>query len=203
MARPQEFDTTDVLHKALELFWDKGYEATSLADLLAATGLSKSSLYAAFGGKRDLFLAAFDAYRTERTADFHRIIDGAPPREAIRTFFRDIIAAANCSKSPHGCMSTNQAVELAPHDAAVRDRIAADFQAIEDGFTRAIERGQIEGTIKLTMDARAIARAFVVAFPGFQVMVRAGTSPARLEAALEGLLTLLDEPSPLRASSAV
>ena len=63
MARPQEFNTAEALYKAMGVFWSKGYEGTSLADLLEATGLSKSSLYATFGDKRDLFLAAFDCYR--------------------------------------------------------------------------------------------------------------------------------------------
>ncbi len=66
MARPQAFNTEEALHGALSVFWRKGYEATSLADLLAATRLSKSSLYATFGDKRSLFLAAFDAYRQAR-----------------------------------------------------------------------------------------------------------------------------------------
>ena len=61
MARPQEFDTTEALHQTMDVFCCKGFEATSLADLLKATGLSKSSLYATFGGKRELFVAAFDA----------------------------------------------------------------------------------------------------------------------------------------------
>ena len=68
MARPQEFDTAQALSAAMHVFWRKGYEATSLADIMAATGLSKSSLYAAFGDKRSLFLAALSAYQTERMA---------------------------------------------------------------------------------------------------------------------------------------
>lgn len=194
MVRPQGFDTADVLLKALGVFWRKGFEATSLADLLAATGLSKSSLYAAFGGKRELFLAVFDAYRAERTQDLNRTLDGRPARAAIEAFFRAIIDSSHGPESPCGCMSTNQAVELAPHDAAIRERIATDFQAIEDAFRRTIERGQAEGSIAPARDARAIARLLVVAFPGFQVMVRAGADPARLNAALAGLLALLDDP---------
>jgi TetR/AcrR family transcriptional repressor of nem operon len=191
MVRPQGFDTAEVLGKALAVFRLKGFEATSLTDLLAATGLSKSSLYASFGGKRELFLAAFDAYRAERTQDLNRTLDSQAPRAAIEAFFRAIVASSHGPEGPCGCMSTNQAVELAPHDAAVRQRIADDFQAIEDAFCRTIKRGQAEGSIAPTRDARAIARLLVVAFPGFQVMVRAGADPARLDAALDELLALL------------
>lgn len=192
MVRPQGFDAAEVLDKALGVFRLKGFEATSLADLLAATGLSKSSLYAAFGGKRELFLAAFDAYRAERTRELNGTLDSRPAREGIAAFFRAIIDSSHGPESACGCMSTNQAVELAPHDAAIRERIAADFQAIEDAFCRTIARGQREGTIASDRDARAIARLLVVAFPGFQVMVRAGADRVRLEAALAGLLALLD-----------
>jgi TetR/AcrR family transcriptional repressor of nem operon len=193
MVRPQEFNTAEVLDKALGLFLRKGFEATSMSDLLAATGLSRSSLYAAFGGKRDLFLAAFDAYRAERTAALNRSLDSRPARAAIEAFFRSIIDSAHGPEPSCGCMSTNQAVELAPHDAGIRERIAADFQAIEDAFCRTIARGQAEGSIAPARDARAIARLLVVAFPGFQVMVRAGADPVRLDAALKELLALLGE----------
>jgi TetR/AcrR family transcriptional repressor of nem operon len=138
MARPQEFNTAEALHKAMAVFWKKGYEATSLVDLLAATGLSKSSLYATFGDKRGLFLAAFDAYRAERARELHEILEGKPARQVIETFFRKIIADAYAPEFAHGCMSTNQAVELAPHDTEIRGRVEADFLLIEDAFARTI-----------------------------------------------------------------
>jgi TetR/AcrR family transcriptional repressor of nem operon len=89
-------------------------------------------------------------------------------------------------------MSTNQAVELAPHDPEVRGRVEADFRLIEDALARTIERGQAEGSVMCEGDARELARLFVVAFPGFQVMVRAGSSRSRLEGALGLLLANLD-----------
>src|SRR5512143_3368215 len=92
MSRPQEFETTEVLRNAMYVFWSKGYEAASLADILAATGLSKSSLYATFGDKRSLFLAAFDVFRKERMAHLHRILDdGCPARRSIERFFREVV----------------------------------------------------------------------------------------------------------------
>lgn len=192
MARPQEFDTAEALHQAMGVFWRKGYEATSLVDLLEATGLSKSSLYGTFGGKRELFLAAFDAYRKERALDMGQVLNQGPPRQAIETFFRMVIDVAQAAELSRGCMSINQAVELAPHDPDIQGRVEEDFQRIEDGLTRAIERGQAEGSVKSTRDARGLARLFVVAFPGLQVMMRAGGNKARLDDALRVILSNLD-----------
>jgi TetR/AcrR family transcriptional regulator, transcriptional repressor for nem operon len=193
MARPQEFETADALNKAMRVFWNQGYEATSLADLMAATGLSKSSLYGTFGDKREFFLAAYDVYRAERAREMEAILNTGPARQTIETFFGKIIADASAVEFSNGCMSTNQAVELAPHDPLVRHRVETDFQMIEDAFARTIARGQTEGSVKTVKDARMLASLFVVVFPGLQVMVRAGAVQSRLKEALELLLSNLDE----------
>lgn len=192
MARPQEFDRSDVLNRAMHLFWNKGYEATSLTDLLEATGLSKSSLYGSFGDKREFFLEAYDAYREERAHQMELILNSGPARQTIEGFFRQIIEDASKLEFSNGCMSTNQAVELAPHDPLIRHRVETDFKLIEDALTRTIERGQGEGSIKGSVDARKMAKLLVVAFPGIQVMVRAGSDQTRLNDALDLLMSQLD-----------
>lgn len=192
MARPQEFNTSEALHQAMDLFWRKGYEATSMADLLKATGLSKSSLYAAFGGKYELFVAAFDAYRAEREREAKLILSQGTAREAIENLFEKIIRDALAGVSSRGCMSINQAVEMAPHDLGIRARVQADFALIEDMLTRTIERGQSEGSIKSTDKARNLARLLVLALPGLQVMARAGSDIGQLEQNLNLLLSGLD-----------
>src|SRR5512146_693687 len=138
MARPQEFETTEALRNAMRVFWSKGYEAASLADILAATGLSKSSLYATFGDKRELFLAAFDAYRTGRLEYLQQTLEnGQPARQSIETFFRQGVAHSQEETRGRGCMTANEAVELAPRDAEIQRLVADDFQAIEDALTQA------------------------------------------------------------------
>lgn len=192
MARPQEFDTEAALNSAMRVFWSKGFEATSLVDLMQATGLSKSSLYGAFGDKRDLFLSAYDAYRRDRAREMRLILETGSARQAIETFFCKIINDAAVVEPSNGCMSTNQAVELAPHDALVRNRVETDFQLIEDALAQTVERGQREGSIRPGTDPRKLARLLVVAFPGLQVMVRAGSAKPRLTDAMELLLSSLD-----------
>ncbi|MEK1928735.1 MAG: TetR family transcriptional regulator C-terminal domain-containing protein [Pararhizobium sp.] len=112
--------------------------------------------------------------------------------QALETFFCKIIADARAVEFSHGCMSTNQAVEMAPHDPQMRGRIEADFQLIEDVFTRTVERAQADGSVKNGRSAREIARLLVVTFPGFQVMVRAGACKTRLETRFDVLLSNLD-----------
>jgi TetR/AcrR family transcriptional repressor of nem operon len=192
MARPQAFNTEEVLHKAMEVFWSKGYESTSLVDLLNATKLSKSSLYATFGGKRDLFLAAFDKYRKNREQEISQALDRGSGREGIEHFFYMIIEGARTSDFSNGCMSINQAVEMAPHDSDVCTRVKQDFQAMEKFLTQAIERGRADGSVKGCKTAHELARILVVAFPGLQVMVRAKCDTERLNEALTLLLSLLD-----------
>ncbi|MBU57669.1 MAG: TetR family transcriptional regulator [Alcanivorax sp.] len=192
MARPQQFNAAEALRQAMDAFWKKGYEATSLTDLLSATGLSKSSLYATFGGKHELFVAAFDAYREERTRRMEQVLAQSPGRLAVERFFREIATDTEDGAPSRGCMSINQAVEMAPRDAGIRARVLQDFQRMEDALTQTIERGQTDGSIARGHPARELARLLVLAFPGLQVMVRAGADHEQLDNTLNGLLALLD-----------
>jgi TetR/AcrR family transcriptional regulator, transcriptional repressor for nem operon len=193
MARPQEFETREALQIAMRVFWKKGYESTSLADILAATGLSKSSLYATFGDKRELFLAAFDVYRKEHFEYLHRTLNnGQPARQAIETFFRQGVAHSQDETHLYGCMTANQAVELAPHDEEIQRLVAADFQAVEDEFAHAITRGHADGSITSHKEPRALARFLVVSLQGFQVMARAKSDLTRLDDSVTVMMTALD-----------
>lgn len=192
MARPQEFSTADVLRQAMDVFWCKGFEATSMADLLEATGLSKSSLYATFGGKRELFIAAFDAYRAERAQEMQQILALGSARDAIEQFFRKIVTDAGNGNTSRGCMSINQAVEMAPYDSDIRRRVFDDLALIEEALAHAIERGQAEGSVKSAQPARNLARLLVLGFPGLQVISRAGGDRKQLDETLNLLLSILD-----------
>ena len=192
MARPQEFDTTETLHKVMRVFWHKGYEATSLVDLLGATGLSKSSLYSTFGGKHALFLAAFDAYRQQRAVDMQRVLEQEPARPAIEAFFHLLLGELNTTEPDLGCMSINQAVELAPHDPEIRERVLTDFRRIEEALTYTIKRGQQNGTLTSPRSPRELARLLGLAYPGLQVMARAGYTRTELDERVRQLLINLD-----------
>jgi len=193
MVRPRQFDETSVLRDAMKLFWRKGYEATSMNDLLKVTGLSKSSLYQTFTGKRTLFLAAMEAYRQERMAYLReRLNDGRPARESIEGFFKEVIEHAGDKDRPHGCMNCNEAVELGPNDAQVRRLVVADFQAVEDVFADAVSRGQRDGSIANPESARTVARFFTVTLQGLQVMARVRVDAGRMGDTVAAMLAYLD-----------
>lgn len=197
MARPREFDEASALQDAMKLFWRKGYEATSMTDLLKATGLSKSSLYQTFTDKRTLFLAALEAYRQERMTYLRgRLNDGRPARESIEGFFTDIVKHAADKERPYGCMNCNEAIELGPDDPEVRRLVAADFQAVEDTFADAIRRGQRDGSIANPENARTVARFFTVTLQGLQVIARLRGDAVRMTDTVKVLLAHLDSTGP-------
>lgn len=191
MARPQEFDTAEVLDNALNAFWDKGYEATSISDLVRATGLSRSSLYGSFGNKHALFLEAFDLYRVMRKRDMDRVLQKGTADEKIRAFLHMVISEAQDPNHGTGCMSMHQTVELAPRDPDVQRRVDRDFRTVEDALTAVIVEGQADGTLATRYAPRNAARLIVTAFPGMQLVARVSTRPELVEDAVEQLIAML------------
>lgn len=192
MARPREFEQTEVLRRAMLLFWKKGYEATTLADLLEWTGLSKSSLYDTFGDKRRLFLSALDVYRAEQAERLLGALnDGRPARESIAGFFA---THAVHPERRYGCMSCNEAVELAPRDEQVQQRASSDFEGVVDAFAAAITRGQADGSVASREDPRKLATFLAVNLQGLNVMARAGADVGRLGESIAVMLSTLDAP---------
>lgn len=192
MARPQSFVPAVALEQVMHVFWDKGYEGAALSDLMAATGLSKSSLYATFGDKRTLFLTALDAYVAATDVAMERTLTNASPRDGISAWLRGIVVTQ--PDRPRGCMLVGQANDMAPHDPEVAAKVEAAFARMEEALARAIGWGQVEGTIATPRDPQQLARLIVVAYPGLQTLARAGGSKERLETAVEVLLEALDDP---------
>src|SRR5262245_24509956 len=113
MARPREFDDEAVLDAAIQCFWSRGYEATSVKDLIGKTGITAASLYNAFGDKRTLFRSALDHYVEDGIGERIRRCEIRPPREAIGAFFEEILSRSLSDRERKGCMLVNSALELA------------------------------------------------------------------------------------------
>ncbi len=117
MARPREFDVADALQDALEVFWRKGYEATSMQDLVAAMGIQKASLYAAFGDKHALYRAALRRYQQATLDELAtHLAKAASPLAAIRGFVDEVATHAAGKDGRRGCFCVNASSELAPSD---------------------------------------------------------------------------------------
>ncbi|MDD9879111.1 MAG: TetR/AcrR family transcriptional regulator [Magnetovibrio sp.] len=178
MARPRAFDHSDVLERAMQVFWSKGYAATSLADLTAAMGLSKSSLYDSFGSKHDLFLQTIDYYRETVTKRMRGVVDlQAPAGQVITSVLRRAVDRIMEPDGRRGCYLNNSAVEVGPWDADAAARCRAGMALMEEAFHQLVERGQREGGVSTRHDPRALARFLNSTVNG--VMVIGKTNPDR------------------------
>jgi len=170
MARVKEFDPEVALQRAMELFWRQGYEATSIADLVAHLGIAKASLYATFGGKHDLYLAALDRYIRHPDPDPVEVLSGTGPvLPAIQTLL-DIYAAPGPTDRPAGCMVVAAAVECAPDDQAVQGRLERSWGSSELLLTSALLRARAQGEISADAEPASLARFLLVLIQGIRVV---------------------------------
>jgi TetR/AcrR family transcriptional repressor of nem operon len=195
MARPREFDETVALEAAIECFWRRGYEATSLRDLTASMGLTAPSLYNAFGDKEELFARALERYLDRTTRDrLRRLEDSLAPKEALHCFFAEIVEHSIKDRQRKGCFLVNSALEVAPHHAACRAVIAEQFGEIEAFFRRCIRAGQADKTVPPDVDAGDTARLLLGVLLGVRVLARTNPNRDVLEGVVRPALKLLDQP---------
>ena len=192
MARPREFDEEVVLDAAVQCFWSRGYEATSVRDLIETTGLTGASLYNAFGGKRALFRAALDRYVERSIGERIKRCEALPPREAIAAFFDEILRRSLNDRQRKGCMLVNSALEVAPHDPEFRKIIAAVLGSIEAFFLGCVEAGQAQGTITCSMPAQNIAHHLLGVLMGVRILARVRADRTLLEGVVAPAFALLD-----------
>ncbi|MGH6689492.1 MAG: TetR/AcrR family transcriptional regulator [Gammaproteobacteria bacterium] len=195
MTRPREFEHDVVLDRAMRVFWSRGYEATSVQDLVDQMGIQRGSLYATFGDKRALFLAAIDRYDRVVTAKLLAALDEpGSGLEAIRRFFQLKVEWAVAAHRPRGCLVTNSATELAPRDRKTASRVGAVLGKIEAAFERAVVRAQASGEVDPARDPRALARFLTSSAQGLSVMAKTSPERAMLEDIVEVILTVLKRP---------
>ncbi|HEX5291961.1 MAG TPA: TetR/AcrR family transcriptional regulator [Streptosporangiaceae bacterium] len=192
MARTKEFDPDAALRAALELFWTRGYEATSMADLVEHMGVAKASIYATFGGKRELYLRALDRYGDLTDPGLlDRLSQPGPVLPAVRALVESYAGEAAGPGGRRGCFVVNTAVELAPHDPAAARRVQANWDFLETALTSALVRAQAQGELAADRDPRALGRMLLVLMQGLRVMGKAATEPERLRAAAAQALAVL------------
>ena len=146
MARPREFDEVTALEAAIECFWHRGYEATSVRDLADKMGISAPSLYNTYGDKHALFARALERYLDHSARALIKRLEGSlPPKQAIRRFIEEIIEHSVNDRERRGCFLINSALEVAPHDRELGAFVADRFAEIEAFFYRSIKTAQTEG----------------------------------------------------------
>jgi TetR/AcrR family transcriptional repressor of nem operon len=172
VSRTKEFDPAEVLDRALEQFLERGFEATSIEDLVRATGLSRASLYNAFGDKQRLFEAVLDRYEARQMERLRRIMaEAGSPRAAIQR----VLESAGARGDDYGCLVVNTGVELAGHNKEIGRRASNSFR----GIARLFEE-MLAGVARVENPA-AVARVLESAFLGLRVLRRTGEPPARIQ----------------------
>ncbi|MGC4945701.1 TetR/AcrR family transcriptional regulator [Streptomyces sp. DT224] len=194
MARTKEFDPDAALQSALELFWRRGYEATSLADLVEYLGIGRAGIYATFGTKHELHLKALDRYAESRDPELlAELSQPGPALPAVRSVVRRFAAeAASPDGRLNGCFVTNTAAELAPHDPAAARRVEISREHVETLLHSALLRAQAQGELPEGRDPRALARMLLVLLQGVRIVGKASMDPGRVRDAAEQALSLLD-----------
>lgn len=193
MVRPREFQEDKALEKAMLLFWEKGYEATSLSDLTTSMGIQKPSIYAAFGDKKDLFEAALRKYIHEHAAFFRRHLQsGSSVKETIHTLFQEIVAQAYQNDRNRGCFCINTMVELAPHEPRFEVLTREHQLYLTVIFQETIERGKKAGELGPHINAKALANTLVVSLIGLTVMMKSRPDRKFVDLSVETVMQLLE-----------
>ena len=179
--RPREFCTDKALAAALRVFWAKGYEGASMADLTEAMGITKPSLYAAFGNKEALFAKALDLYEAEKLAYTRTALDKPTAKGVAEAILRGALANMTGQNEPHGCLGVISQMacgaEAEPIKAAVVERRASSQRAVVERFLRAKE----EGDLPAHVDAQALTGYLFAILQGLAVQAGSGASVAALE----------------------
>ncbi len=169
----KSFDADDALTKAMFAFWSRGYEATSISDLVRCMGINRASLYATFGDKRSLFLRAMRHYGVVYLRHWVDALSTAHgPRGAIIAAFDGAVATALTDGARDGCLLINTALELSPHDAEVSEFVGGCLTEMESFFRGRIEQGQAAGEIPASVAPLDTARALLSLFVAIRVFAR-------------------------------
>lgn len=181
VGRPLTYDTDHVLDEAMALFWQSGFEATSLSDLVEVMHLSKSSFYQGFGSKHNLFVQCLERYRTQTTA---MLRDRLSLAESGHQFVADTLAWAIeevfADLDPKGCLIMNTASEFSQRDPQIAELVHEGLETYRAIFEEAVVRGQQEGGIRADKEAGVLASYLVTTMSGLRTMVKAGTDRAAL-----------------------
>lgn len=169
----KSFDEDQVLAKAMHVFWEKGYESASLADLIESTGINKGSLYNAFGGKRQLFFKALLKYdRDNRKALIAELEALDNPREAIAELLEKLVAETIADDDRKGCFLINTASEIAAHEGDVVEIVTRGLKEMEAFFRRSLEVGQARGDFSKDLDPEATAKALLGVVVAIRILGR-------------------------------
>lgn len=188
----KQFDKQAALDQALKAFWSRGYEATSMQDLVDCMGVNRGSIYATYGDKRALFLSALKTYDERRRKMLAEFETRYSPRDAIREVFLAFTREISGDAGNRGCFLTNTALELAAHDPEIRKLVAEAQADVEAFFARMIKKGKARGDIAARAKSGVAARGLLASLLGVLVLIRSRPDAALLNAIVDDALSRLN-----------
>ncbi|WP_282797817.1 TetR/AcrR family transcriptional regulator [Streptomyces sp. CC224B] len=198
MARPRQFDEENAVTAATELFWRRGYHATSVRDLGDELKLTPSSLYRTFTDKHTLFLRALDHYRATESTQARRRLDASdrPVREVLREWMLWLVTCPAAGEAGRGCFVINTATELGTTDAQVQERTEAAFTVTRQALHAVLAEGRERGELSTDLDIDGAVESLFTTVLGLRVRERAGHDLERLITAIDFAIRALgDEPA--------
>ena len=195
MVRHKEFDPDEAVADAMALFWERGYEATSVQDLVERTGVGRRSMYDTFGDKHSLYLKALDRYIGEVEDNFRRVAANTPDgRSAVRALFTLLLESDE--DDYRGCLIVNTATELGPTDDEADERVRRHLAVARGVLDAQIRRGRQDGSVTERIDPGTLTAVAFNVWLGVRVGVRARTPRADIVHDVEELMNLLSGSSP-------
>ncbi|MEM7103725.1 MAG: TetR/AcrR family transcriptional regulator [Bacteroidota bacterium] len=193
MPRTKNFCKQEVLDKAMELFWTKGFHATSISDLVTHLGINRASLYDTYGGKQQLFDQAFENYRTvnmNRVKDFLNQHDSV--KEGFYNLFEQAIDQTLSDKDHKGCFVVNVTTEMSPADETLQNVLIQHKKQVELVFYNFLEKGQESGELNPTKDLKSIAALLLTLYNGLMVVAKIDADKSQLISSVDAGLSVLD-----------
>ncbi|MEJ1239255.1 TetR/AcrR family transcriptional regulator [Chryseolinea sp. T2] len=194
MARSKDFDENEVLARAVKLFWLKGYNGTSMQDLVDTLGISRSSLYDTYVDKHTLYLKALEFYKSASQKEICDIAaKTASAKDAMKRLLEFVTNGLLSDKEHKGCFMLNAEVEVAAQDSEVMQIVCENDRQIEEAFLQVIRRGQKSGDITSKKDAKVLTRFFVNTIKGIRVSVKSTNDRAFFRDIIQTSLSVLEQ----------
>ena len=191
MSRPREFDADTALHQCMEVFWEKGFHATSYEDLTRSTQVKKQSLYGAFKNKRQLFLQSLRVYRQQVLEELERRVASAKTPAAKLEAICEATMQESGEKARRGCLIINSSLEFGDADEEVAQEVRTMLIRLEEMIEQVVRSGQEQGTITRQIGSRALAAHLNNALGGAKIMEKSGASREEIAAVLHTAVALM------------
>lgn len=201
MARPKAFNESEALEKAIQVFWKKGFNATSMEDLVVGMGINRASLYDTFGDKKQLYMAALLQFQRIGQRQNGTILTRTilTPKEKIRAILETQLEQSLLDPDHKGCFLANATAEMALQDPDVQRFVCQNIEMVEAAFEKLILDGQQIGDIRADLDARFAASFLTNYLHGLRIISKTVPDPEKMRAGLRMALGLLDGPESLKS----